>query len=144
MPRPSRSCWFAILAVVLVLPGCLPGKRVDPGDLEIRNFLRDPVVAIVGGQPHTIPGCSTVQFPDVDLRGIRITTPTGLDLMRRDSPTGVPIGPRRFIVIDTGFTDLRTGPRGVRPGPGMDCNLTLLDLLQPGGPDGPAGGPLGG
>jgi hypothetical protein len=87
---------------------------------------------------HPVPACSTLQLADVELRRLRIVTQMGIDLMRVDSPAGSPIGPRRFILVDSrGVHDLRTVPNGGRPGPGTDCAGTLLDLQQPGGPLGP-------
>jgi hypothetical protein len=132
MLKDRRSMPFAMVAVVLVLAGCLPGKRYDPGDLEVRNWLRDPVAVIVGGQAYTAPACSTVRFADVELRRVRIVSPSGSDLMRIDSLTGSPIGPRRFILIDAqGAHDLRTTPNGQPPGPGAPaCFGTVRELEQ--------------
>lgn len=133
MRKARRSTSFAIVAVVLVLAGCLPGKRIDPGNLEVRNFLTDPVAAIVGGQTHTVPPCSTLRLADVELRRVRIVSPMGNDLMRIDSLAGSPIGPRRFILIYSfGVQDLRTTPNGQPPGPGgaLDCNGTVRELEQ--------------
>ena len=132
MVRARRSGSVAIAALLVGAFGCVPGQRSDPGTLEIRNYLRDPVVAIVGGQWHPIPGCTTVQLRDVELRRVRITTQAGDDLMRVDPPNGTPIGPRRFIVIDvSGVSDLRTRPNGVAPNPAMRCDQQLF--VPPGG-----------
>ena len=134
MMKAGQSASVAILGAVLLLGGCLPGRRSDPGNLEVRNYLRDPVVAVVGGTTHTVFGCSTLQLADVELRRVRIVSPAGIDLMRIDSPTGVPIGPRRYILVEgSGVHDLRTFPNGDRPGPGMECLATLQELQQPRG-----------
>ena len=130
--KAPRVGSVAILGAVLLVGGCLPGRRSDPGDLEVWNYLRDPVAAIVSGQAQTVPACSTLRLSDVELRRVRIVSPTGLDLMRIDSLGGSPIGPRRFIVIDgAGLYDLRTTPNGEPPGPGArGCFGTVHGLQQ--------------
>jgi hypothetical protein len=78
---------------------------------------------------HTVPACSTLQLADVELRRLRIVSPMGIDLMRIDSLTGSPIGPRRFVLVDSsGVHDLRTFPNGERPRPGMDCTASVRDI----------------
>ena len=137
--KAGQSSSVAILATAVILAGCLPGRRVDPGDLEVRNFLVDPVAAVVGGRMYSVSPCSTLRLVNVELRRVRIVSPAGVDLMRIDSPTGPPIGPRRFILIEgTGVHDLRTFPNGDPPVPGMNCLAGLLDLQRPNR------GPLGG
>lgn len=86
----------------------------------------------VGGTTHTVFGCSTLQLADVELRRVRIVSPAGIDLMRIDSLTGSPIGPRRYILVEgTGVHDLRTTPNGEPPGPGTGgCFGTVHELQQ--------------
>jgi len=133
----SRLQVLAVLALGIGLFGCLPGVRQDPGDLEVRNYLRDPILAVVGGAAHNVPGCSTIALAGVELRGVRILTPTGLDLMPVDSPRGVPIGPRRFILVTAPMVqDLRTSPNRPRPVPAMECQEGLGHMVRPRGPVG--------
>ena len=129
----------SIVLVAIVLAACSTMRPMtDPGRLEVWNGLRDQLAVIVGGRLYQIPACAVSIFEDVELRGVKVTTPTAVVVAEfaADRRTA-PIGEQRYIVVSPTLhpdvLDVRTKPLFERPA-GRNCTLTLTDLMKERGP----------
>ena len=127
--------------VGLALAACTTtAPMTDPGHLEVWNKLRDDLAAVIGGHVYRIPACNVFAADGVELRGVIIATPSGIQLAGFDDASTGSIGPRRFLVIGidgldrSRVSDLRTRPSWEPPS-GRGCEMTLEEFLRPGGND---------
>jgi hypothetical protein len=129
-----------LLAPLLAACSTVTPPMQDPGRLEVWNGLRDALVVIVGGRLYPIGPCQVTTFDDVELRGVRLASPAGIQVAVFPADTRpTPIGPVRYIVVGQRFfvengggiaMDLRTRPNSERPD-GRSCQMTLEQLLNP-------------
>ena len=128
---------LAIMAMVAAACSTMR-PMTDPGRLEVWNGIRDQLAVIVGGRMYQIPACAVSIFESIELRGVKVTTPTAVVVAEfaADSRTA-PIGEQRFIVVSPmghpDVLDVRTKPPFERP-TGRNCTLTLTDLMEERGP----------
>jgi hypothetical protein len=121
----------ALVGLVGLLFACTPIAMRDPGHLEVHNWLRDDLVAWVGGRPVPVAACTVLQLDGVELHGLRVTTPGGTELFSPDAADDPPVGPTRYLVVGGPWSpvaDMRTRPNGGRPN-GV-CEWTLEEILR--------------
>jgi hypothetical protein len=130
---------IGLVIMAMVAAACSTIRPLtDPGRLEVWNGLRDQLAVIVGGRLYQIQACAVSEFESVELRGVKVTTPTAVVVAEfaADRRTA-PMGERRYIVVSPmghpDVLDLRTKPPFERPA-GRNCTLTLTDLMEERGP----------